>query len=62
LYKAEEIRHRGPWYGRDAVEYATLQWVDGFVNCRLLEPISNVPPVKLEMAYYRQREESADAA
>jgi transposase InsO family protein len=62
LYKTEVIHHRGPWRGLDAVEYATLEWVDWFNNRRLLEPIGNVPPAELEMAYYRQQEESAEAA
>jgi transposase InsO family protein len=46
----------------DEVEYATLEWVDWFNNRRLLEPIGNIPPAELEMAYYRQLEESAMAA
>jgi len=44
------------------VEYATLEWVDWFNHRRLLEPIGNVPPAELEMAYYRQRQGSAMAA
>jgi putative transposase len=59
LYKTEVIHHRGPWRNIDAVEYATLEWVDWFNNRRLLEPIGNVPPVEFETAYYRQHEESA---
>ncbi len=62
LYKTEVIRHRGPWRHIDAVEYATLEWVDWFNHRRLLEPIGNVPPAELEMAYYRQEEGSAIAA
>jgi transposase InsO family protein len=62
LYKTEVIHHRGPWRSLDAVEYATLEWVDWFNNRRLLEPIGNIPPTELEMAYYRQTEESAEAA
>ncbi len=62
LYKTEVIRHRGPWRHIDAVEYATLEWVDWFNHRRLLEPIGNVPPAELEMVYYRQQEESAIAA
>lgn len=62
LYKTEVIYHRGPWRGLDAVEYATLQWVDWFNNRQLLEPIGNVPPAELEMAYYRQLKESDEAA
>jgi len=62
LFKAEVIHHRGPWKSFEAVEYATLEWVDWFNHRRLLEPIGNVPPAELEMAYYRQQEESAIAA
>ena len=62
LYKTEVIRRRGPWRNIDAVEYATLEWVDWFNHRRLLEPIGDVPPAEFEMAYYRQLEESAMAA
>jgi putative transposase len=62
LYKTEVIRRRGPWRNIDAVEYATLAWVDWFNHRRLLEPIGNIPPAELEAAYYRQRDESAVAA
>jgi transposase InsO family protein len=62
LYKTEVIRRRGPWRTVEDVEYATLEWVDWFNHRWLLEPIGNVPSVELEMAYYRQLEESAMAA
>lgn len=62
LYKTEIIHKRGPWRTVDDVEYATLEWDDWFNHRRLLEPIGNIPPVELEMAYYRQLEESAIAA
>jgi len=62
LYKTEVIYHRGPWRNIDAVEYATLEWVDWFNNRRLLEPIGNMPPVEFETAYYRQTEESVMVA
>ena len=62
LYKTEVIRRRGPWRNVDAVEYATLEWVDWFNHRRLLEPIGDVPPAEFEEAYYRQLEESAMAA
>ena len=62
LYKTEVIRHRGPWRHIDAVEFATLEWVDWFNHRRLLEPIGYVPPAELKQAYYRQLEESAMAA
>jgi putative transposase len=46
LFKAEVIHRRGPWRSFDAVEYATLEWVDWFNNRRLLEPIGNIPPAR----------------
>jgi transposase InsO family protein len=62
LYKAEVIHPRGPWREMEAVEYATLQWVDWFNNKRLLEPIGDIPPIELEQAYYEQLEGQAEAA
>ncbi len=62
MYKTEVIRQRGPWHNLEAVEFATLEWVDWFNHCRLREPIGHVPPAELEEAYYRQLEESAVAA
>ena len=52
LYKAEVIHRRGPWRNFDAVEYATLEWVDWFNARRLLEPIGNIPPAEAEANYY----------
>ena len=40
----------------DAVEYATLEWVDWFNHRRLLEPIGNIPPAEFEKAYYTGHE------
>jgi len=54
LFKTELIRRHGPWRGPDAVEIATLEWVDWFNNRRLLGPIGNIPPAKAEAAYYAQ--------
>jgi putative transposase len=62
LYKTEVIRRRGPWKNIEAIEYATLEWVDWFNNHRLLESIGNVPPAEFEMGYYQQQEESAMVA
>ena len=62
LYKAEVIYRRGPWRTLEAVEYATLEWVDWFNNRRLLEPIGNVPPAEAEAAYYASLEEPARLA
>jgi len=62
LYKTEVIYERGPWRSHDAVEYATLAWVDWFNNRRLLESIGHVPPVEREREYYRLNENQAKAA
>ena len=52
LYKAEVIHRRGPWRSFEAVEFATLEWVDWFNNWRLLEPIGNIPPAEAEQNDY----------
>jgi putative transposase len=54
LYKTEVIRRRGPWKNIEAIEYATLEWVDWFNNRRLLEPIGDIAPAEFEMSYYQQ--------
>ena len=62
LYKTEVIRKRGPWRSFEAVEFATLEWVDWFNNRRLLETIGNVPPAEAEARFYAQTEELAKVA
>ena len=62
LFKAEVIWPRGPWKNLDAVEYATLEWVDWFNNRRIPEPIGDIPPAELEQVYYEQLESQAVAA
>jgi putative transposase len=62
LFKAEVIHRRGPWRSFDAVEYATLEWVDWFNNRRLLEPIGSIPPAEAEANYYATLETEAMAA
>ena len=52
LFKAEVIHRCGPWRNFEAVEYATLEWVDWFNNRRLLEPIGNIPPAEAEASFY----------
>ena len=56
LYKTEVIHRRGPWRNFQAVEVATLTWVDWFNNRRLLEPIGNIPPAEAEERYYAMLE------
>ena len=62
LYKAEVINRRGPWRNFEAVEFATLEWVNWFNTRRLLAPIGNIPPAEAEARYYEQTEERAAAA
>ncbi len=62
LYKAELIHRRGPWRSFEAVEFATLEWVDWFNNRRLMGPIGNIPPAEAEERYYAMLEEPAIAA
>lgn len=62
LFKTEVIHRRGPWRSFEAVEFATLEWVDWFNHRRLLEPIGNVPPAEAEARYYAQTEAQALAA
>ena len=61
-FKAEVIHRRGPWRSFEAVEYATLEWVDWFNNRRLLEPIGNIPPAEAEANFYAALETEAMAA
>ena len=52
LYKAEVIHRRGPWRSLEAVEFATLEWVDWFNHRRLLEPIGDIPPAEAQGLSY----------
>jgi putative transposase len=54
LFKTEVIRRLGPWRHLEAVELATLDWVDWFNTRRLLEPLGYVPPAEYEARYYEQ--------
>jgi len=54
LFKTEVIQLKGPWRHLEAVEFATLTWVDWFNTRRLLEPIGYVPPAEYEASYYQQ--------
>jgi putative transposase len=62
LFKTEVIRRRGPWRSLEAVEWATLEWVDWFNHRRLLAPIGNIPPAEAEARYYESLEDAALAA
>jgi putative transposase len=59
LYKTELIWRRGPWRNVQAVEFATLGWVDWFNHRRILEPLGYVSPAEFEEAYYQQKGRTA---
>jgi transposase InsO family protein len=40
------------WRSFEAVEFATLEWVDWFNRRRLRKPIGNIPPAEAEANYY----------
>ena len=62
LCKTEVIHRRGPWRSFEAVEFATLEWVDWYNNRRLLEPIGSIPPAEAEAVYYAKLEVTPMAA
>jgi putative transposase len=62
LYKAEVIHRSGPWKSLEAVEFATLEWVDWFNHRRLLEPIGNIPPAEAEQRYFAMLDQMKIAA
>ena len=64
LYKKELIWPQGPWTGLDAVEYATLEWVDWYNNRRLHSWCHDRSPAEHEDLYYATNTQptSADPA
>jgi putative transposase len=62
LYKAELIRHSGPWQGLDDVEYATLEYVDWFNHRRLHGELGMRPPAEFEALHASQATPSLLAA
>ena len=62
LFKSEVIHRCGPWRFFEAVEFATLEWVDWFNTRRLREPIGNGLPAKAQSRCFAQAEVQAFAA
>ena len=54
--------NRTPDAPLEAVEFATLEWVDWFNNRRLLSSIGDMPPAEAEARYYASLEELSIAA
>jgi transposase InsO family protein len=62
LYKAEVIHRKGSWKSFEAVEIATLEWVNWFNHQRLFEPLGNIPPAEAEENYYAALDKIQKAA
>jgi len=62
LFKAEIIHRCRPWRSFEAIEYATLEWVDWFKNRRLLEPIGNIAPAEANANFHAALEAEHKAA
>lgn len=57
------MTHRcGPWRSFEAVEFATLEWIDWLNHRRLLERIGNIPPAEAEQQYYAMLDDTTMAA
>ena len=61
LYKTELIHRRAPWKTKEAVEFATLEWVHWFNHYRLLHSIGYIPPAKTEKNFYKQLAKKPEA-
>jgi putative transposase len=55
LYKAECVDFDGPWHTVEALELATLIWVDWWNETRLHSSIGDIPPVEYEQHYHRDK-------
>jgi transposase InsO family protein len=62
LFKTEVIHRQGPWRSLEAVEVATMNWVDWYNNRRLLGSIGDIPPAEAEASHYAALEPTPVAA
>nr|BFF06449.1 hypothetical protein GCM10023233_14180 [Brevibacterium otitidis] len=54
LYKKEVVWREGPWTGRDAVEFATLEWVHWYNHTRPHSHCGDLAPAQFEEHYYTE--------
>ncbi|MCT1891860.1 IS3 family transposase, partial [Brevibacterium luteolum] len=54
LYKKEVVWREGPWTGRDAVEFATLEWVHWYNHTRPHSYCGDLAPAQFEEHYYTE--------
>ncbi len=59
VFKTEVIWRRGSTHSMEAIEFRTVDW---FNPLRLLEPITNIPPIEAEATCYAAQEPTAMAA
>ena len=55
LYKAECVDDEGPWHTIEALELATLFWVDWYNTTRLHSSIEYLTPIAYEHAYWQKQ-------
>ncbi len=48
LFKAELVRHRGPWQSINDLEIAVAEYIDWYNHRRLHSEIGLLPPVEYE--------------
>ncbi|WP_413774234.1 IS3 family transposase [Brevibacterium sp. JSBI002] len=58
LFKKEVVWREGPWTGRDAVEFATLEWVHWYNNTRPHSYCKDLAPAQLDEHYYTEASRS----
>lgn len=61
LFKAELVRHYGPWRGIDNLEIATAEYIDWFNHRRLHGEIGTIPLIELEDNYHHHQTPPATA-
>ena len=52
LYKAECVRHDGPWRDVHHLELGTCDWVEWFNTNRLHGSLGGIPPIEFEATYH----------
>ena len=60
--RVPRVREPLTWRSFEAVEFATLEWVDWFNHRRLMRPIGDIPPAEAEERYYAMLDQPAMAA
>lgn len=50
LFKTEVIDRLGPWRSFEAVEFATLEWIEWYNNRRLFGPLGYISPAQFEVS------------